>query len=362
MTLTVSAPPQPSPALATAGPRRRTARWNVDSVSQVVAAAVGAAFVTWLLYSKVLPVGHVAEGVLTAGVLFLALYGVTVASADSWAAARDRVAAAFFTLCGLALVAALVAVVSFTAVRGYHAVLHSNFWTQTTATTGPNDPLTHGGVLAALVGTLEQVCIAGLLSVPLGLATACYLNEVGGRLAKAVRTVIDAMSAIPGIVSGLFVFAVIVLTLGFARSGLAASLALSIEMLPVVTRIAEVMLRLVPEPLREASYALGATQWQTIRKVVLATARSGLITAVLLGVARVIGETAPVLLTSGFTSELNANPTHGPQVSLPLFIFTEVRYPLDNAIARAFGAALVLLTVVAVLFTTARLLSRKKLP
>ncbi len=293
--------------------------------------------------------------------LFLALYGIAVASVDTAAAARDRIAAALFTLAGLLLVGALLAVVGFTVKRGYAAVLHSNFWTETTATTGPSDPLTRGGVLAAIVGTLEQVGLAALVSVPLGLATAVYLNEVGGRLARTVRTVIDAMSAIPGIVAGLFVFAVAVLTLGYSRSGLAAAIALSIEMLPVVTRTGEVVLRLVPEPLREASYALGSTQWQTVRKVVLPTARTGLVTAVLLGVARVIGETAPILLTSGFTAELNADPAHGPQVSLPLFIFTEVRFPLDNAIARGFGAALVLLTVVVVLFTTARLLSRKKL-
>ncbi|MCW2600860.1 MAG: phosphate transporter, inner rane subunit PstA [Frankiales bacterium] len=341
--------------------RRRTDRWNADTVSQLVAAGVGAVSLTWVLSARVLPIGRVAEAALFGMVTFVVLYGVCVASSDSWFAARDRVAAALFTIAGLLLFAALVAVVSFTAVRGYQAVLHINFWTETTATTGPADPLTKGGVLAALVGTLEQVGIAALVSVPLGLATAVYLNEVGGRLARTVRTVIDAMSAVPGIVAGLFVFAVAVLTLGYSRSGLAAAIALAIEMLPVVTRTGEVVLRLVPEPLREAAYALGSTQWQTVRKVVLPTARTGLVTAVLLGVARVIGETAPVLLTSGFTAELNADPAHGPQVSLPLFIFTEVRFPLDHAISRAFGAALVLLTVVIVLFTAARLLGRKKL-
>jgi phosphate transport system permease protein len=341
--------------------RRRTSTWSSEAVSQVAAALSATVGLTWVLTEHVLPIGSPAQAVLLGLAVFVVLYALAVASVDTWSAARDRLAAALFTLCGVALLSALLAVVSFTALRGWHAVVHSNFWTETTATTGPNDPLTSGGALAAIVGTLEQVGIAGLISVPLGLATAVYLNEVGGRLARVVRTVIDAMSAIPGIVAGLFVFAVIVLTLGFSRSGLAAAVALSIEMLPVVTRTGEVVLRLVPQPLREASYALGSTQWQTVRKVVLPTARTGLVTAVLLGVARVIGETAPILLTSGFTAELNADPAHGPQVSLPLFIFTQVRFPLDNAISRAFGAALVLLVVVVVLFATARLLSRKKL-
>lgn len=348
--------------MTTAAPaRRRTHRWNTEAVSQLGAAVVGSTSLAWLLGTRVLPFGSATEAALLAVPVFLLLYAVAVRAAEDWAAARDRLAAAVLALCAAALVAALLAVVTFTAVRGWRAVVHTSFWTQTTARTGPDDPLDRGGVLAAVVGTLEQVGIATLVSVPLGLATAVYLHEVGGRLARVVRTVVDAMSAIPGIVAGLFVFAVVVLTLGFSRCGLAAALALSVEMLPVVTRTAEVVLRLVPEPLREASYALGSTQWQTVRRVVLPSARAGLVTAVLLGVARVIGETAPVLLTSGFTAELNGDPAHGPQVSLPLFVFTQVRYPLDNAIARAFGAALVLLVVVVVLFTTARLLGRKRL-
>lgn len=345
---------------APAHTRRRTNGWTADALSQLVASLVGGGCLAWLLGTRIFPLASWVETFLLGIVAFLVLYGAAVASVEDWSAARDRAAAAVFALCGLALFAALAAVLAFTFERGCSAVVHANFWTQTTATTGPSDPLTSGGVLAATVGTLEQVGLAALVSVPLGLATAVYLNEVGGRLAAWVRTVLDAMSAVPGIVAGLFVFAVAVLTLGFSRCGLAAALALAVEMLPVVTRTAEVVLRLVPGPLREASYALGSTQWQTVRKVVLPSARTGLVTAVLLGVARVIGETAPVLLTSGFTAELNADPARGPQVSLPLFVFTQVKYPLDNAIARAFGAALVLLVVVVVLFTAARLLSRKK--
>ena len=181
------------------------------------------------------------------------------------------------------------------------------------------------------------------------------------------------MSAVPTIVAGLFIYSMLILTLGKMnlpprvetvvntlglgkRSGFAASIALSVSMIPVVVTTAEVVLRLVPGGLREASLALGTTKWQTVRRVVLPTARSGLVTAVLLGVARVIGETSPVLLVAGSTSELNYDALHGPQVSLPLFVFNQMRLPLDEAIARAFGAAVVLLALVVVLFGLARVI------
>jgi phosphate transport system permease protein len=277
-----------------------------------------------------------------------------VGSTQDRLAVSDRIAAVLFSTAGLVLFAVLALVVGFVVSKGWSAVHHWNFFSQTTALIGPGDALDRGGIYAAAVGTLEQVGLSVLISVPLGIATALYLNEVRGRLAGVVRTIVEAMTAIPSILAGLFVFAAVVLTLGFNRSGLAASLALAVEMLPIVARTSELVLRLVPNGLREASAALGASQWETVRRVVLPTARPALVTAVLLGVARVVGETSPILLTAGFTNELNYDPLHGPQVSLPLFAFTEVRFPLDNAIARAFGAAVVLLALVLVLFTAAR--------
>jgi phosphate transport system permease protein len=288
--------------------------------------------------------------------LSLAFYGVLVAIAEDSVAVRDRIATVVFTSAGVFVVIALALVIGFTADRGWRAAAHWHFLSQTTAAIQPNAPLSQGGVLAAMVGTLEQVGIALVLAVPLGIATAVYLNEVRGGLTRVVRTVVETMTAIPSILAGLFIFAAVILTLGYSRCGLAAALALTVQMLPVVARTSEVVLRLVPNGLREASYALGSSQWDTVRKVVLPTARPGLVTAVLLGVARVIGETSPVLLTAGFTAELNSNPTHGPQVSLPLFIFTEVREPLNQAVSRAFGAALVLLVLVLVLFSAARII------
>ena len=168
-----------------------------------------------------------------------------------------------------------------------------------------------------------------------------------------VRMIVDAMSAIPSIVAGLFVFAAFILALGGQLSGFAASLALSVLMLPTVTRTTEVVLRLVPGGLREAGLALGATEWKTTRYVVLPTARSGIVTAVILGVARVIGETAPLLLTTLGATAMNVNPFEGKQSALPLYVYRLFQLPQEVAIQRAWTGALVLLMLVLVLFVTA---------
>jgi phosphate transport system permease protein len=197
--------------------------------------------------------------------------------------------------------------------------------------------------------------LALVITVPLGVACAVYLNESRGRGAMLVRTVVTAMTALPSILAGLFIFATWILILGFERSGLAAAIAMSIMMLPIIIRSADVVLRLVPGNLREASSALGAPQWRTVWHVVLPTARSGLTTAVILGVARGVGETAPVLLTAGYTSTMNLNPTKNPMVSLPLAAYELVKSPQPSLVARGFGAAAVLMILVLVLFTIARI-------
>jgi phosphate transport system permease protein len=309
----------------------------------------------WIFYERLLPLSGGLGFWIVWFVVFTLLYAVSLGVTESPRVVKDRVAAMLFTSAGVVAVVLLGLVIGYTAYRGWRAVIHPNFFQDTMAFTGPDAPLSQGGVFAAIIGTLEQIFIAMALTVPLGFATALYLVEVGGKLANVVRAVIDAMSAIPTIVAGLFIFATLILTLGYNRCGLAAAIALSVEMLPVVTRTASVVLRLVPNGLREASYALGTSQAMTVRKVVLPTAKAGLVTAILLGVARVIGETAPVLLVAGVTQELNYDPTSGPQLSLPLYVFVNVRLPFDVALARAFGAALVLLLVVVVLFTAARI-------
>ncbi len=235
-------------------------------------------------------------------------------------------------------------------------MLHLNFWTQSLAFAGPLQPLSVGGVLHAIVGTLEQITLGTLFAVPLGVLTATFLAEVGGRLARPIRTIVEAMTALPDVIAGLFVYALFILTLGFQKSGLAAALALAVTMMPIVARASEVVIRLVPGTLREASFALGSSQWRTVLNVVLPTARAGLATAVVLAMARGIGETAPVLVVSGVTKEMNFNPLHGPQVSLPLYIweYAHIEAVNQTIVTRAFGAGVALVLVVVLLFALAR--------
>lgn len=356
-TLTPAAPvalPTPPP------PRVRIGR-SPELVTHVVAAALGALGSTWIVAERVLPMRGALAFWLLAYALFLLFLGVVSSTTLDRVGVTDRVVGALVASGGILLVALLGGIVVFTFVRGSDALVHWNFFTETTAFIGPDAPLSEGGMYAAMIGTLEQVGLSLVMSVPLGIATAVYLNEARGWLPRTVRTVVDAMSAVPTIVAGLFVYSMLVIRFGVERSGIAAAFALSISMIPVVTRTAEVVLRLVPNGLREASLALGCTQWQTVKGVVLPTARSGLVTAVLLGVARVIGETSPVLLVAGSTNELNYDPLKDPQVSLPLFVFNQVRLPLDEAIQRAFGAAVVLLVLVVVLFALARIIGGREL-
>ena len=362
--MSVLAPAAPETA-APPTPHRPAARVRVGGVdpellSHVLYAGLGALALTWLAYERLLPLSGAIGFWLSWYVVFLVMLAAISGTVLDRQGVLDRLVGALVTTAGLVLVAALAGIVIFTFVRGKEALSHLNFFTETTAYIGPDAPLDEGGIYAAMIGTLEQVAISLVLSVPLGIATAVYLSEVRGRLARVVRTVVEAMTAVPTIVAGLFIYSLCIIQLGWERSGLAASLALSVSMIPVVTTTAEVVLRLVPNGLREASLALGTTHWQTVRRVVLPTARPGLVTAVLLGVARVIGETSPVLLVAGSTNELNYDPTHGPQLSLPLFVFTGMRQPLDVAIQRAFGAGVVLLVLVVVFFALARIVGGRE--
>jgi phosphate transport system permease protein len=279
-----------------------------------------------------------------------------VSITDNRPAVIDRVMAALMTSSAVIAGAALLSVVGFTLWRGRTALIKSNLYTQDMSAAGPLDPLSVGGISHAIAGTLIIMGIALLFTVPLSLACAVYLTETRGRITELVRSVVTAMTALPSIVAGLFIFATWVLILGQERSGLAAALAISIMMLPIIIRSADVVLRLVPGNLREASAATGAPQWRTVWFVVLPTARSGLATSVILGVARGIGETAPVLLVSGITGSMNTNPRSNPMMSLPLATFEFVRSPQPTLIARGFATAAVLMVLVLILFTIARIL------
>ncbi|MEV4186150.1 phosphate ABC transporter permease PstA [Streptosporangium canum] len=215
-----------------------------------------------------------------------------------------------------------------------------------------------GGAYHAILGTLEQVLLASLISIPIGLLTAIYLVEYGEgtRLSRAISFFVDVMTGIPSVVSGLFILAFWILALGLPFSGFAGALALSILMMPTVVRSAEEMLRLVPNDLREASYALGVPKWRTITRIVLPTSFTGIVTGVMLAIARVAGETAPLLLTVFFTDSINSDPFNGPQMGLPLYVFDQAARPTDTAIDRAWAGALTLILIVMLLNLVARLI------
>lgn len=223
-----------------------------------------------------------------------------------------------------------------------------------------------GGVNHAIIGTLQQVAIASVVAVPLGVLTAIYLVEYGAgkKLARTISFFVDVMTGIPSIVAGLFVLALWMLTLGISKegSGFAGALALSILMMPTVVRATEEMLKLVPNDLREASYALGVPRWRTVLFVVLPTALTGIITGVMLAVARVMGETAPLLLTIFFTKAINTSPFDGPQGSLPTFIWEQAADPNQNSIDRAWTGALTLILIIMLLNLAARLIARFRKP
>jgi phosphate transport system permease protein len=326
-------------------------REDVLAVGGALAAALAA---TGLLWTQVAPFSGIFGYVVVSWCLFVLIYAMLVSLDNNRLTMRDRISAVMTHSLAAVVVLALVYIILYTVFRGAKALIHVNFYTQDLHATSPLDPLTKGGVLHAIVGTLIEVGIAMGISVPLGLLAAVFLNEVPGRLNRLVRTVVDAMTALPDILAGLFIYATLILIFGLGLSGLAAGCALAVTVLSIVCRTAYVVLRLVPGGLTEASYALGTGHWRTVWHVTLPTARSGLATAVILGAARAIGETSPVLLTAGATGYLNFNPVNGPMMSLPLEAYTLVSSPEPNYIARGFGAATVLLVLVLVLFFAAR--------
>ncbi len=225
-----------------------------------------------------------------------------------------------------------------------------------------------GGIYHAILGTLVITLYATLISVPVGIMAAIYLVEYGndGRLARWATFLVDVMTGIPSIVAGLFAYALFALIFGpGVRMGIGGSIALSILMIPIVVRATEEMLKLVPDELREASYALGVAKWRTVTKVVLPTAMAGIVTGVMLAVARVAGETAPLLIIAGDTDSVNLNAFSERMATLPVFIFysyTQPGVPPEFGQERAWGAALVLISIVMILNLLARAISSRFSP
>jgi phosphate transport system permease protein len=318
-------------------------------------AGFGSFCLSYLLYERLTPLSGGFGFFVTWYAVFIAMSWFLARNRLGVLEARDQLARVVVGTVAIGLLIPLGIIVGYTISRGYHA-LRPQFFTQDLSKVGPLSKSTTGGGSAAIVGSFEIVGIATLMSVPLGIATAIFLNEIGGRLARPLRMIVDAMSAIPSIVAGLFIYAAFILALHQQQTGFAGALALSVLMLPTVTRTAEVVLRLVPGGLREASLALGGGEWATVRRVVLPTARTGLLTAVILGIARIVGETAPLLITTLGNTGFNANPLKDSQDALPLFIYRLVRFPQTAAIDRAWAGALALLILVLALFIIARLI------
>ena len=349
-------PPGPADtAKAAAEPRVRLSTGSGESRATLIGSAAAAAGLVWVVYERVLPFSGVLGFWLCWYVVFLALYFVMARLQWDRLEARSRLASVAFGTGGVLAFLIVVEQVGYTLLRGSPAITHANFWTRSLAFAGPDSPMNVGGVLHGIVGSVEQLGLATLFAVPLGVTAALFLAEIGGGLARVVRTIVEAMTALPDLVAGLFIYVVLILSLGLGKSGFCAAAAIGVTMMPIVARASEVVLRIVPGALREASYALGSSQWRTVWSVVLPTARSGLATAVVLAMARGIGETAPVLLVAGYTKEMNANPFSGPQTSLPLFIYNAVHIFATKAyVERGFGAGFVLVVVVLGLFTIAR--------
>jgi phosphate transport system permease protein len=241
--------------------------------------------------------------------------------------------------------------------EGYKA-LHLGYFVSDMRTTGPDDDLNMGGVLHAISGSLVMVAIATVVTLPLGILSGAYLTEIRGRMAFLVRFVIQSMSGVPSIVAGLFVYATVVTQMK-QFSGLAGSMALAVLMLPTVARTSEEVLKLVPDELRNAGYALGSRQWRTAIMIVIPTVRSGLVTAAILGIARVVGETAPLILTSLYAPNIRINPFSGPIASLPSYVFGLLVQGTEYAVARAWAGSLVLMAIVGSLFALARYIGNK---
>ena len=335
---------------------RRVGAMRISDLLAVIGAAAASLAATTVLVTQLAPISGPIAFTVVAYLLFVLFYALLVSADESGPVVRDRIVLVAVHSLAFTVLAALIFVVLFSVIRGSDALFHLNFFTQDMSLAGPLDPLSDGGVLHAIVGSLIQIGIALAITIPLGITTAVFLNEVPGRFSRFVRTIVEAMTALPSIVAGLFIYASVILVLGLEKSGFAASLAISVMMLPIMIRAADVVLRLVPGTLKEASVGLGAGQWQTVWRVVLPTSRSGLVTAIILATARGIGETSPVLLTSGSTAYLNVDPLHGPMVSLPLAIFQFVKSPEPTMIARGFGTAAVLMLLVVILFVIARVI------
>jgi len=253
----------------------------------------------------------------------------------------------------------IVSIVATVISKGWRG-LHWGLFTQDMSQATVNSPITEGGMLAAISGTLIMVGLALIFTLPISILTALYLTEINGKFAGIIRFLVQAMSGVPSIVAGLFILSSIVYPITQSYSGLMGALALSILMIPTVARTAEEVLLLIPSDLREAGLALGATQWRTVAMVVVPAVKSGLVTAIILGVARVVGETAPIILVTGGGDATNLNPVSGPMGSIPFYVWKSFLLGgTEESSQRTWAGLLILLIWVLLLFMAARFISSR---
>ena len=274
-------------------------------------------------------------------------------------AAKDSLASSVALTGALIVFAPVVSILITTIVKGLPG-LHLTLFSDTMFKASYLDPINKGGLLHAIVGTIYLILLSIVISVPMGILTALYLTEIKGPGSKLIQFTVQAMSGVPSVVAGLFIFAAVILATPLKASGVVGAFALSILMIPTVTRTAQEVLNLVPNDLREAGLAMGATQWRTVASIVVPAARNGLLTATILGVARIAGETAPLIFTIGGSDKLNLNPFKDYQGALPFYVWKGLLLGTPESIQRAWTGILILLILVLTLFTLARRFGSRK--
>jgi phosphate transport system permease protein len=304
------------------------------------------------------------KGKLAYAFIFFVAYGV-ITSTFSFINRGPQAAKDSFvsTLVALGAVVTVIPIASilFTVLQKGLPGLHLGILSSDMSMATPTDPIPTGGLLHAMTGTLTLVVLALIMSVPIGILTALYLTEIKGKFAGPIRFLVQAMSGVPSIVAGLFILSAVLYPITKGYSALMGALALTILMIPTIARTSEEVLLLIPNELREAGTALGGTQWRTVAMIVLPAARSGLMTAIILGIARIAGETAPLLLLTGGGDKVNPNPFSGSVGSLPYYIWKSFNAGSPEAITRAWAGLLVLMILVLILFIAARALSNRKM-
>jgi phosphate transport system permease protein len=320
-------------------------------------------FIFALLSSYLIVATTDLKGKLALFVVFFLAYMLFTSSIKGFqlgsAAAKDAIVNSLVAF-GAIVTVIPIASILFTVVQKGLPGISLNLFISDMSLATPTDPLSNGGLLHAITGTLALVTLALIMSVPIGILTALYLTEIKGRFTSPIRFLVQAMSGVPSIVAGLFILSAILYPITKSFSGFMGALALTILMIPTIARTSEEVLNLIPNDLREAGVALGGTQWRTVAMIVLPAAKSGLITAVILGVARIAGETAPLLLLTGGGDKVNPNAFNGPLGSLPYYIWKSFNAGSPEAITRAWAGLLVLVGLVLILFTAARYLGSKK--